>query len=348
MANLLRGVIQVTGEHDTGKTTFALECGAPPSRILFFDDDLKGRATVGELRASGVEFGEYVDLIELAKDKNEYAFHAAVLERLSKVKKNQFDAIVWDTWTHFASTCHAFVRKHPDRFSNNWSPMGKIKGAQEWQHARRYEASLISLLETLAPTVILVTHLKDMYVGQVKVPGKQVPANSNALDRVLRLRLWLRRNPNGRPVPIALVLKRLDRKIVTEQGLRTINVLPQKLVPGEGEHSLWDTIWNYWERPMGDREPFPHETPDAHELSILGGTLTPDQLLTMRSIIDAGLGEPMPDTDLQEDVKPDYTADILRLQEEGRPLPLIAKELGISVAEVSRVLDVLPKEEEAA
>ena len=40
----IKGIIQVTGPHDVGKTTFALECGA--KRILFVDDDIKGRNTV--------------------------------------------------------------------------------------------------------------------------------------------------------------------------------------------------------------------------------------------------------------------------------------------------------------
>jgi len=34
---IMKGVIHVTGEHDTGKTTFALECGAQPEQICFFD-----------------------------------------------------------------------------------------------------------------------------------------------------------------------------------------------------------------------------------------------------------------------------------------------------------------------
>jgi len=65
---LLNGTMQVTGEHDAGKTTFALECGAEPGRILFIDDDLKGKSTVKEFTDMGVEFGRYVDLVTLVRN----------------------------------------------------------------------------------------------------------------------------------------------------------------------------------------------------------------------------------------------------------------------------------------
>lgn len=342
---VVRGVIQVTGEHDVGKTTFALECGAAPDRILFLDDDLKGRATVEDLVASGVKFGRYVDLVELGEKKAEYEFHQAVMKMIREIKPGEFDAIIWDTWTHFANTTHAYVLRHPDEFKKEWAPMGTIKGAQQWQEARRYEATIISYLAKLAPTVILVTHLKDAYVGKVKVPGKQVPANSNAIDRVLRFRIWLRLNPNGRPVPIGLAMKRLDRKIVQDGVIRTVNILPRKITPNDDEHSLWDTIRYYWENPHGDKEPEDEEMPDEYELSILDGTLTKDQLRTMQLLIDKGLIEESRDGEFGREVGVDTLAIIVEMHEQGKPLPVIAREVGIPVADLQEIISKLPKPE---
>ena len=56
---MINGIIQVTGEPGVGKTSFALQCGAPPERILFVDDDVKGRSTVDDLKSMGMEFGDY-------------------------------------------------------------------------------------------------------------------------------------------------------------------------------------------------------------------------------------------------------------------------------------------------
>ncbi len=339
---ILNGVIQVTGEHDTGKTTFALECGAAPEKILFFDDDLKGRATVNELEEAGAKFGRYVDLVEVGDGKAELDYHNAVMEILSGLEPGQFDAIVWDTWSHFANTTHAYVLANPTEFKKNWAPMGTIKGAQQWQEARRYEAKIISYLQSLAPTVILVTHLKDQYMGKVKVPGKQIPANSNALDRVLRFRIWLRLNPTGRAVPIGLCMKRLDRKHAEDNKIRTVNVLPRKLVPLASEKSLWDTIWRYWDVPMGDREPTDDELPTEYELSILDGTLTRDQTHTLRTMVASGLLEQPEEESNMVGVDQGKLATVIDMVQQGKALPVIAKAVELPVNEVQRYIDALP------
>ena len=337
---LLKGVIQVTGEHDSGKTTFALEAGASPDRILFFDDDLKGRATIDDLEEMGVLFGRYVDLTSIAVGKNEYDFHMAVINILKEIKPGDYDLIVWDTWTHFAASCYDYVMKNPNEFRGRWSPKGTIKGAQQWQSARLYEAAIISRLSELATTVILVTHLKDFYMGDVKVPGKQIPASSKALDRIMRMRIWLRQNPSGRPVPIGLVLKRLDRKVLVDGKIRTVSVLPRKIVPSDEEHSLWDTIWDYWERPYGDREPEEDEIPDEYELSILSNTLTKDQLKVMTTMIEHDLIR------VEEEGNAESVHRVISAHREGKALPIVAKEAGVSIVRAKEIIDNLPPEDE--
>jgi len=276
----------------------------------------------------------------------ELDYHNAVMEVIRSIEPGQFDAIIWDTWTHFANTTHAYVLANAGEFKKHWAPMGTIKGAQQWQEARRYEAMIIGYLAKLAPTIILVTHLKDQYMGKVKVPGRQIPANSNALDRVLRLRIWLRLNPNGRPVPIGLCMKRLDRKEIVDNKIRTINVLPRKIVPTPEEHSLWDTIWRYWDEPMGDREPTEDELPTEYELSILDGTLTADQTHILRTMVESGLLEEIGGDNLIGVLDQEKLAKIIEMHEAGDPLPAIAKEVKMPIVEVSNYLDKLPKKKE--
>lgn len=346
--NQLDGVIHITGGHDSGKTTFALECGADPSRILFFDDDVKGRATITELQKAGVKFGRYVDMVNLAEKKTEYDFHTDMVKIIRGIKQDEFDAIIWDTWSSFAATCHSYVLKHPREFRENWAPMGTIKGAQQWQEARRYEAALVNYMAQRTKTLILITHLKDYYAGKVKVPGKQVPNSSNVLERIPRFRVWLRQNPNGRPVPVGLVLKRLDKKeFVAGTGIRTVSVLPRKLSPSVDDRSLWDTIWKYWDKPYGDREPTPDELPDDFEISILEGTLTKEQQRTFRMLIENDLvGES--DVDISNQIDEEVVESVRRLKEEGKTAPLIAKELKLAMPTVLRAMEALssPLEEE--
>lgn len=333
---LVPGIIHDTGEPDVGKTTFALECGALPDRIWFLEDDVKGRATVQELMAAGHRFGRYDDLVALAKDKRELEFHQACLDLKAEVKPGQFDVIIWDTWTRFAKTCHPYVLANPAAFRQRWSAYGKIKGAQQWQEAHFYEAQILSELQKLAPTVIVVTHLKDFYLNDAKT-GKQVPACSRTLVRVPRFRIWLRHNENS-PVPIGLVLKRLDKKIVTEKGLRTVSILPRKIVPMDGHRSLWDTIAWYHKNPVGLREPTPQETPNEYELSILDSTLTADQKRTLELMLRAGAVSSESSEPETEQIDPDVLERIKSLKADGETLSAIAGKVGMGAGGVARAL----------
>lgn len=321
----VNGIVQVTGEPDVGKTTFALECGADPSRICFFDGDTKGRATVDQLLSSGVKFGAYHDLTALAEGKREVEFFLAVRGLIDAIEPDQYDAIVFDTWDRFGKCFHPYVAAHPSEFKRNWSPSGRIKGAEMWQEAQQYEARILNRLGTLSPLVVVVSHLKDFYLNSAKT-GKQVPASSRTFSRVPRFRIWLRHNPAS-PVPIGLVLKRIDTKRYVEgKGLRTVSVLPRKIVPRPGDESLWDTIAWYFKNPVGIREPTPDEIPDEFEMSILDGTLTKEQRYTLELMLKAGAvdseGEPAVEEEPDEMVR--Y---VVEMREQGAADPHIAHSL---------------------
>src|SRR4030042_1147526 len=289
---LVEGIIQVCGENDTGKTTFALECGAAPERMCFIDDDVKGLATAAQVREANHSFGAYYDLALLRSGKREIQFHEACLDLINGIQPGQFDALVWDTWRQFENTCHPWVVAHARDFRASYSPMGIIKASEMANEAEAYEASILDRMQTLVPTVVLVTHLRDQYVGQVK-SGNQIPASGKALNRVCRLRIWLRHNPNS-PVPIGLVMKRIDVKRVTEFGLRTVSILPRKITPREDDASLWDTIGWYFDNPVGLRPLEVHEIPDEYELALLNGTMTADQRRMFDDMMRRGLLETAP------------------------------------------------------
>jgi hypothetical protein len=266
--NPFQGILHVTGEPDTGKTLFALSCGYPPEKIAFVDDDIKGRATVNQIGAH--RFAYYCDFVRDTAGMRELQVHQYGLETIEKIKARGAQVLIWDTWTRMERTCHPYVVKHPQEFREFWSPLGTIKGAEQWQVAAMYEAVLFEKLLDAAPLVILTTHLKDHFVGNART-GKQIPDSSKALSQKANLRIWLRHNENG-PAPIGLVLKRPSKVIVEEGGIKVVNVLPRKLNP-----CTWEHILHYWENPIGNREPAPDEMPDSYELSILDDTLTADQ-----------------------------------------------------------------------
>jgi len=279
---ILDGLVHVTGDPDSGKTTFAIECGAEPSCIAFIDSDIKGRSTARELAEAGFPFGLYRDLVMESRGMRELELHAHCRNIIESIDKDQFDVVIWDTWAPFAKTCHPYVMKNPGKFRLTWSPMGTIKGAQQWNAAFDYEASLIAYLLSLTKLLILTSHLKNAYRGNKRIPGKFTPDCSKAIVRKARLRIWLRRSPTS-PKPIGLILKRLSLPMVSDKGIRVTNILPLRM-----EECTWDEIARYMDAPIGNREPDPGEIPDAYELSLLEGTLTPDQERTFQLMLQQG------------------------------------------------------------
>jgi hypothetical protein len=270
MTNPITGLIHLTGEPDTGKTTFALTCGFKPGEIAFFDDDLKTQAIADMLAEAKTPLGAYYNLTKLSLGKKEIDYHNLVVDLITGLPKGKFKCLIFDTWTRFENTFQPIVQSNPKRFKDYYSPMGAIKGAEIWKASFDYEAAVIDMMMGAAPLVILVTHLKDQSIGAVKT-GKEVPDCKKPVVEKSRIRLWLRHNPEG-PEPIGLVLKRLSKVELGKDGLKAVNVLPRKLNP-----CTWSKLLEYWQNPIADRQPQESEKPNAFELSILDGVLTEDQ-----------------------------------------------------------------------
>lgn len=270
MTNPITGLIHVTGEPDTGKTTFALSTGFAPQEIVFFDDDLKTQAIADMLEEQGNPIGVYRNLTKMSLGKREIDFHNLVISEIDKLPHGKFKVFVFDTWTRFENTFQPIVQKSPMKFREYYSSMGAIKGAEMWKASFDYEAAVIDKMMQVAPLVILITHLKDQSIGAVKT-GKEVPDCKKPVVEKSRIRLWLRHNPEG-PEPIGLILKRLSKVEVGPSGIVPVNVLPRKINP-----CTWERILGYWENPIGNRQPDDREYPNDFELSILDGVLTEDQ-----------------------------------------------------------------------
>lgn len=324
------GIIHVTGEHDVGKTTFCFECGAHPSRICFIDADVKGKATVEQIKADYSELSRYVDFTTSTKGMPQLKMFEYGFDLINSIEPGQFDAIIWDTWSWFASSMKAHVRQNPNKFRHpkDWSSMGKMKGAQEWNEAQELEAKMLSYLQSCAPQVFVVTHLKDQYIDDKKT-GKKIPDASRTIARIPRFRVWLMRNPSGSRVPVGLVLKRIDKKVFVEgKGLRTVNILPLRVQPEQGDQSLWDVIKRYMESPMDNRDPEPHEVPNEFERSIIDGTLTAEQKRLWALRLKAAIATN--GTDDYDDLDDPLLAlkqEIENLRGDGLPNSEIAKQL---------------------
>ena len=332
----IKGIIQVTGPHDVGKTTFALECGADPARILFVDDDIKGRNTIEDIISSGAEFGRYIDFAAETRGKKLFETFQYGLNLIEQIKPDQYDVVIWDTWTRMGSTFKAYVTARPGEFRADYAPIGKIKGAQQWQEAQRFEAQLLGALTLKAEQVFLVTHLKDHYHNDART-GKSIPNASKTLARICSMRLWLLHNSTGSPVPVGLVLKRPSlRRFVLGKGIRTENLLPRKLVPGADQLSLWDRVLDYIDEPAGNRTPDDIERPTALDLSILEGTLTKEQQQTLALSLAALAAQDTPEHAIEDAAAIRDT--VIQMDGEGSSKREIREATGLKVKEIRDIL----------
>ncbi|MHA2067346.1 MAG: AAA family ATPase, partial [Candidatus Thorarchaeota archaeon] len=114
----IRGTIQLTGPHGTGKSEFALQYG-DLTKTCLLDDDIKGRSTyeaVNEiLKQSKREFGRYVDIIEYLGGT------LMTYERYEKLNRlvdglEHFETIIIDTWSQWGNICREYAKHNPEMF----------------------------------------------------------------------------------------------------------------------------------------------------------------------------------------------------------------------------------------
>lgn len=339
MSVLFDGVIHVSGESDSGKSSFGFSTGALPKKIAFIDDDVKGANFVKQIEEQGGKLGFYVNLVSEGEGLKEISFHNKCLgiidQLVQEAKKNgRFDVLLWDTWTRFENTFHPYVNTHPGEFRSKWSPKGDIKGAEEWKESFNYESVIINKLQSVARLVILTTHLKPENIAGRRT-GKMIPDCKLPLVQKPVLRVYLRHNPDS-PEPIGLILKRPSKQVLTKEGIKIVSVLPRKMKP-----FTWDAIRYYWENPIGNRKLEEHESPDEYELSILDGTLTDDQKMVLRLHDTPPLmndEEESGGSSNNDDKNSNIVEKVLALKQSGKSNPLIAKELGVSVKDVNSII----------
>ena len=277
--NPITGILNVSGEPDSGKTWFALSSGALPERTAFIDDDLKGEAINDQVEAEGRKFAYYKSLIKEGAKMREIQFHEHCLAMLAELEENyhgKLDVLVWDTWTRFENTFHPYVLSAPNKFRQFYSPMGQIKGAEQWNASFEYEAVVLSMLTSIAPLVILTSHLKK------NASKLEIAEGKKPLIQKSRMRVYLRHSSDS-PEPTGLVLKRLSKVSVGTSGMKPINVTHRKVHP-----FTWESLIHYWNNPVGNAQPGPEEQLNEFELSILDGILTKDQKAVLQlAVIDA-------------------------------------------------------------
>lgn len=333
----LTGIVELTGEHGTGKTTAAFECGAEPNKICIYDDDIKGRATVRQLKDQGMEVN-YVDATEMRMScQYPHQYYTKIKQSLAQITPDQFDVVIFDTWTAVQKACREYAKTFPQEFKDEERPGVYFTGNSQMVNGqisrigRDIEAQLINSLEQKVKLVFVINHLKDHYVNNIQTT-KQIPDDSKTLSRVPSMRVWYRHNPQS-PVPISLFIKRPSTKRYNAEieRIETVNIFPRKIIPLQSDTSVWDAYNRYIDNPIGTRMPTDDETPTAYELSIIEGTLTPDQKRMYEEGVHLAVVTASPEEQTNEERAKKLKAD-------GMSVVDISKQFGLSVPETLNLL----------
>jgi hypothetical protein len=330
---LIKGLIHVTGEPDSGKTTFALSSGTPPEKIVFLDADLKTQSIADQLRDSGAPLGVYHNLTRefemLEGNKRKPVdFYNYVMGIIDKIETGKYSILIFDNWSHLEGGIRAKSMEQMSDISDlTWGQINKMQQLT-WPATYRFYEGVLDRLLSIAPTVFLITHLKEKYIGNTATGLKDARGQRPVREKS-SMRIWLRHNPDG-PEPIGLVLKRPMRVSVVDGALKPISILPRRIKP-----CTWEKIAEYFESPIQNREPTEEETPNAFELSVLDGILTEDQKDVLRAAL-----QDIEDRHESEAIEAAEFAGTLadrvaELTMQGKTILEISQELGVSPAEVA-------------
>jgi archaellum biogenesis ATPase FlaH len=276
-----RGIIEIVGSHDTGKTIATLQTAYPYDKTVFVDDDVKGDGTVRQMRANGVELEKYINLGQRRTNIGQTPSAGELLDKvvyptIAEITSSHHEVIIWDTWRIVYTSARMFVEKNQSLFNNTvkWSGNSTMIQGLISKVARSIEQRQINLLRSACDLLIITHHLKDKYVQNVQVG--ETPESSATFSEVCNMRMWLRRNPESK-VPIVLFLKRPSLPKVVDGVMQFVNLVPMKITPNASEQSVWNALHRYELDPIESRQPRADETPTADEYAAISNTLTLEQ-----------------------------------------------------------------------
>jgi len=245
------------------------------------------------------------------------------MKKLDALPDGKFELIIFDSFTQLEAGIADFTEAHITEMSNITPGQVKSMSQLTWPAKRIMYGRVLDAFLEKAPTVILTTHLKDKWIGNVRTDA-QIPQCQKPLTEKASLRVWLRHNPVGE-APIGLVLKRISKSIWDEkQGkIIPVSVLPRKLDP-----CTWDVINHYIDNPLEEKV---ISTPNEFELSILDGILTDDQRMMLRAALEREQQAEIIAIQEEEETQREV---IDKMLEDGSTIKEVAKELGVSVAQV--------------
>ena len=303
-------LIVITGARGTGKTTLAATYRKPSElkKVVYADSEKSANNfRAGLLDAKLGDFGQYLDLQERFQDLPDdndlldriskgnppwvsvgqqgalIDYYEYMLGQLAGIPRDTYNTLVIDTIEKLEAGMAAYVDKNKAKFGVTTTAYGKL-----WSEGvfPLYQNLLQGIYGRGIETIILVSHLKNVWEGSHPVPGKVSMSGKKILYTLSSLMLWLvndSRNPNGEPA--ALVIKERMGKIATVDDDWSI----KSMLPPRIPTCTWKEIRRYLEVGYNISDPHSREKRSPAEDEMISDLYTDAQLALM--LADAKLQE---------------------------------------------------------
>ncbi len=294
MKSKLRGLFQVTGDVNVGKTSFALQSGYNLKQIAFFNFDGKEPDILGTDKPLDEVFGFYREYLHILNSELELAMIEAFLSDIKSVSKDIKVAII-DGEETFRKNFTPYTLKHKKKIKTQWyGKGGEWKAREELGFAKRFEATFFASLQQQFEQIFIINHLEaardEDSEEKALIPGKRRSDIKFPLIRRTKARFWLVATEESL-CPSALVVKNPGFQKQGESGIETVTLFPPKLsplaLPDRAERpfiSLWDVIAHYEANPFSEKYPKVEtfEMLTAEEREMVSEELTADDRKLMQ------------------------------------------------------------------
>jgi len=357
-------VIIITGARGTGKSTLAATYLPPAEigKVYVHDSEHSMNQIRSELKASGLDFGKYVDLEQffpdLPKDDDLLnrlekgdlpwvdpkvqspliRYYQFVIEDLSKnLTKDKYKVYILDTGEKFEAGMAAWVEANKKKAGVTTLAYGKLWTEGVYPLYRQFFSALFA---RGIETAIVCFHLKTPWEGNRPVAGKVEPSGKKLLYFLSKLMIWLvhdSRNADGAPAGCVLKerLVSLKPNPNSRDGWSRRRMLPERI-----PHCTWADIGDYLETGCNLANPREGERMNESELEMISELMTDKQMELMilsaqEKLIELQQQSPVlfpqaqPEGQPQDKFSDEEIRELAKVKakEEGIPLPMALKAL---------------------
>lgn len=347
--NPLKGIVLVTGERGTGKTSLAL--GHPvssPKELGILNFDGKEYPQLG--------WGFYRTYLHMLTDveKKANAERDMTEKVLADIKTipDHVRILIVDAGEVLKGGLNDWTMRQAGKLKS-WSGGGTMLVISKKSYAKTVEASmLVNLLETTSiETIYVINHVKDEWENiegsdkGVKT-GLRIPNSSDVMAQKAVAQFWTEVNPNH-SCPIVAVLKSPGMAAFENGRVMSKPMLPPRLDPvvlgdkAKTNHvAVWDIIHHYIDNGGAPVEPRQFEQPTAEQVAYMKGVMTPAQQRAWELRVKMALAGK-----LEEDNEELFEA-AKAVKESGKPLPMAVAELKkqgfeVTIGELSEIYEAL-------